>query len=114
MKDRPLTDGDIRTRIATAHERYVSALHAVQSAIRFEMEADGVDADQPVMRMLKHLRVGIDSQKVEQAAFADLLISKGLITEVEYYEKLAARMEREVLDAETKLAKALGQSVKLR
>ena len=43
----------------------------------------------------KHLRVGINSALVESAALAGLLISRGVITEEEYFETIADAMEAE-------------------
>jgi hypothetical protein len=70
--------------------RYEAAAHAMQSGVAFE-HLNGGDDGSP-----KHLRVGVNSALVGNAALVRLLASKGLITFEEYEEAVADEMEREV------------------
>lgn len=94
----------------SAADRYMAAAHAVQSGVAAEIGLDGVEtgAASP-----KHLRVGVDTAKVESAALAGLLIAKGVITQEDYAEALAAGMEAEQERYERHLSKRLGKTVKL-
>lgn len=73
-------------------KRYKRAAHAMQSGVALQItrtpEAAAIGD--------KHLRVGVNSAMVDSGALVRLLISKGLITEDEYLEKLADQMEEEV------------------
>lgn len=86
----------------TVKERYDAAVHAVQSAIAFMMNY-GYKGTEP-----KHLRVGIHSALVNDAALADILIKKGIITQEEYAESVMEWMEKEVEDL-TQYAKKLSK-----
>lgn len=94
-------------RIAVAHSRYRQHLHAVQSGIAYLMQ------HRPKMVEVKHLRVGIDSLKVEMAALATLLINRGVFTEAEYVEALADAMAAEVARSEKELSELYGVTVTL-
>lgn len=74
----------------TDEERYRAAAHAMQSAVAYFMNVDGI-ATTP-----KHLRVGVNSAFVEHGALVKLLLEKGVFTEEEYYKALADKMEEEV------------------
>jgi hypothetical protein len=71
------------------NERYVVAAHAMQTGVALEQ------VHNPGPTLPKHLRVGINSALVNQAALARLLIDIGIITEEEYLKALAEEMERE-------------------
>lgn len=73
-----------------ARERYKAALHAMQTAVALTMDRGGSEA-QP-----KHLRVGVNSALVNNAAIATLLVERGVFTWDEYYVALADAMEGEV------------------
>lgn len=94
-------------RIAAAHERYNSALHAVQSGLAIWMN---IDAD---LFSPKHMRVGIDATKADMGGLANLLIKKGLITLVEYHEAMADGMEQEKLRWERDLSAYFKKTVTL-
>ena len=66
-----------------AKQRYTAALHAMQSGVAAEMQHN------PSPSNPKHLRVGVNSALVSSGALAQLLISKGVITETELYTALA-------------------------
>lgn len=69
---------------------YMTAMHGVQSGIAHEM-GKGSNLAEP-----KHLRVGIDSAMVNDAAVARLLIDKGIFTVAEYEEAVRREANREV------------------
>ncbi len=76
-------------RVASAIERYQRHMHGMQAGVAIDV-ADGEKNIEP-----KHLRVGVNSAMVESSALAQLLISKGVITQVEYLEALANGAEAE-------------------
>lgn len=74
-------------------ERYLAAMHAMQSGVAFEMNyPDTAGATEA-----KHLRVGINNALVQQTAIVLLMVEKGIITMDEWWKKLADEMEAEVL-----------------
>lgn len=77
-------------RIPALRERYRALCHAMQTGVAFTMERE------PAETTPKHLRVGVNVAMCDQAALVQLLVARGVITEVEYYEALCASMEREV------------------
>lgn len=89
------------------YDRYLAALHGVQSGVAAE-HANGSDDGSP-----KHLRVGIASAHVATAALARLLIEKGVITRDEYTAANADEMEAEKTRYEARLTAALGAPVTL-
>lgn len=74
----------------TIAQRYQRAAHAIQSAIAFCMTYLNYHGADP-----KHMRVGIDTLKAEQAGLAQLLIEKGVFTPEEYGEAMAKALEQE-------------------
>ena len=70
---------------------YMQALHGVQSAIAHAMSDPEYGATDP-----KHMRVGIDASKAEQAGLAMLLINKGIITIEEYEEAMRLAVNEEL------------------
>lgn len=87
-------------RIDSARDRYLAAAHAMQSGVAYDPDKSSQEP--------KHLRVGINSGKVEHEGLVTLLASKGIITEVEYYEAMAEAMEREWLRYTVYLREKLG------
>lgn len=59
-------------------QRYVRAMHAMQSGVAARMTID------PSECIPKHLRVGVNSVLVDVSAVARLLMDKGIFTELEY------------------------------
>ena len=88
------------------HERYMRAMHAIQSGVAMRMKMG--NCAEP-----KHLRVGIDSAMVNDCALVRLLIDKGIITNDEYLTALVTSAEEEVKRAEVELSQALGLPVTL-
>jgi hypothetical protein len=70
-------------------DRYYAAVHAMQSGVAAEHAAGSNDGSP------KHLRTGVNSAQVGNAALARLLIDKGVITMDEYEAAQAAEMEAE-------------------
>jgi hypothetical protein len=79
-------------RVQALRAEYERLTHAMQSGVGwlagFEPES--------LEKSLKHLRVGINSAMVNQAATMDLLFRKGIVTEEEYYQALVDWMKKEV------------------
>ena len=88
--------------MTTPQERYKAAAHAMQSGVAMEMNYDS-SSTQP-----KHLRVGVNSALVDSSALAELLITKGVITKDEYFEAIAAGMEREAESYRARLQDRFG------
>lgn len=61
----------------------------------------------------KHLRTGINSALIDSGAVGQLLIEKGIITEEEYFEKLADLAEADVASYTEKLEQRFGTKVTL-
>lgn len=86
-------DRDPTGKKAEFTRRYHAAAHGCQSATAFLMQSLGASsagADQ------KHLRVGLSMTLVDSAAMAQLLMRKGVITEIEYLEAIAVGAEQEL------------------
>jgi hypothetical protein len=75
----------------------------MQSGVAAKMDIDPADEVTP-----KHLRVGINSSLVNSSSLASLLISKGIITELEYITAVADGMEDEKKAYEEYLREATG------
>lgn len=82
-------------KIAALRQEYLDLMHGVQSGVAHEL------ALYPSTASPKHVRVGINSAMVTDAAVGRLLIAKGVVTELEYAEALrdAARDERDAYEA---------------
>jgi hypothetical protein len=77
--------------IAKHTQRYMRAVHQMQSGVAMLMNFDGVSDPEH-----KHLRVGVNSALVINNALTQLFISKGVITLAEYTKASADAMEEEV------------------
>jgi hypothetical protein len=86
---------------------YEQAMHAMQSGVAFEHGRGSQDGSP------KHLRVGVNSAMVNQAALVRLLIEKGLITEAEYVEAVRLEMNAEANRYEQRIQQATGSTVEL-
>ena len=93
----------VSDKLTEYRERYMKAMHAVQSGVAMEIESGHSGAHEP-----KHLRVGINSAMVTDRAVACLLIAKGLVTAEEYYEAVAVAAEHEA-----RLSSCIGMKVNL-
>jgi len=92
-------------RLAELSKEYAQHMHAMQSGV--EYSKDKTD------QLPKHLRVGINARASDHAALASLLIKKGVITEVEYYEELVEFARREADVYRKRLSKEYGSPVDL-
>lgn len=86
---------------------YHGALHGVQAGVSLELQHD------PASGTPKHLRVGINSAQINDAALARLLVKKGLITWEEYAEEVRLEANRELDRYEDRLTAALGGGTKI-
>lgn len=87
--------------------KYEGHLHAMQSGVAMEMHRN------PAPTEPKHLRVGINASKADQAGLVKLLIAKGLFTEDEYVEAITESMADEVKRYEELLTDMTGGKVKI-
>lgn len=94
-------------RMDELQERYNALSHAMQSGVAFKMNYSDSETSP------KHLRVGVNSSLISNGALVHLLVKKGLITELEYYEELVAMMEDEVKSYEAWLFKNSGGRTKI-
>jgi hypothetical protein len=83
------TDPPSEATLAAARARYMAAAHAMQTGVAAKMQRE------PAETTPKHLRVGVNSAMVGNAALAKLLIEKGIFTEAEYFQAQADAMEAE-------------------
>ncbi len=83
---------------------YKEAMHGVQSAIAYRI-GRGED-----LATSKHLRVGVDSAMVTDAALARLLIKKGVFTAEEYAEEIRLEANRELDRAEDQARAEMGRA----
>lgn len=90
-----------------AAARYAAACHAMQSGVAALIGVGETFAPP------KHLRVGIDSAMVTDAALARLLIEKGIFNEREYTIAAADEMERLVERYEKRCSEKFGRKITL-
>lgn len=96
----------------TPAERYVAAACAVQSGVKADMETDPNQNSQGASTP-KHLRTGLNNIMSDHGSLAALLIAKGIFTEDEYLEAIAAGTEREQARYEQLLTERFGCPVSL-
>lgn len=99
-------DDEVET-IDEAKIRYQVAMHAVQSGVSAKAGLDPTDLTP------KHLRTGVNSALMAQAALTQILIDKGIITEAEWFTSLANVMENEVKLYEQILSNITGADITL-
>jgi hypothetical protein len=92
--------------MTTPEQRYAAAAHAMQSGVAMDMKTDPGGSRGGTTP--KHLRVGVNSALVTQAALASLLVAKGVITQDEYVEAVADEMEKEKARFEQLLSERFG------
>jgi hypothetical protein len=100
---------NVSTKMQAARERYEAAAHAVQSGVATEMNIPGREA----ATTPKHLRVGVNMAMTDHASLAELLMAKGIISEEEYFEALAAGAEREKRRYEELLSEIFNKQITL-
>jgi len=94
-------------RIAELALRYTVAMHRMQTGVALLMNFD------PKPTEPKHLRVGVNSAMSDQAALANLLIAKGIISRLEYAEAVAESAEQEAAHYEKKIREIYGDKISL-
>lgn len=100
-------------KLKTVMNEYAAALHAMQSGVRQELANELPELPDAVARLLKHLRVGVNSAMVETSVVQSFLIKRGLVTEAEYMEALRDGMRAEAKSYEDRLSALLGIKVTL-
>lgn len=96
----------------TPQERYMAAMHAMQSGVATDMKTDPNARSQGATTP-KHLRVGLNGALADQGALVRLLVGKGIITEAEYFEAVADAAEAEQARYEQLLSERFGKPVTL-
>jgi len=94
-------------RLADLKCRYEIACHAMQTGVAYKM------AVSPNETNPKHLRVGINSAMVETSVLFKIMLKRGLITEIEFYEILCETMEEEAKGYQSWIEVHIGKQVKL-
>lgn len=84
---------------------YLEAAHAMMSGVAAKMNYDSKDVEP------KHLRTGINSAMVSDAAIVRLLIKKGIFTLEEFEAELTDEMNREVERYEEELLELTGKKI---
>jgi len=100
-------------KIEAAQQRYLAAAHAMQSGVAGETAFHQSKGERDTATEPKHLRVGVNTAKVDHGALVALLVSKGIITNLEYFETLADHMEAEQSRYEAHLSGLMGKPVTL-
>jgi hypothetical protein len=98
-------------RIMELQTEYTQLLHALQTGVKLHIGLEGVGDTS--LAGPKHLRVGINSNMIQNSALALLLMRKGVITETEYWETQVELWRKEVSDYEKRLTDLLGREVTL-
>ncbi len=96
-----------KTELELLNEKYLRLTHAMQTGVAFEQSRGSQDGTP------KHLRVGVNSVAVSDAALVKLLISKGLFTETEYWRAVVDEMQAEVDRYTKRINDSLGSGEKI-
>ncbi len=88
-------------------QQYAADAHAMQTGISYESEFNRKPLEP------KHLRVGVNAAMCDHAGLVKLLIAKGIITELEYLEAIAAEMAAEKTRYEQRLSDHYGVEIKI-
>ena len=83
--------------IESDSNRYLAAMHAMQTGVAYELARD------PSSGTPKHLRVGVNTAMCDHAALVRILVAKGIVTDAEYATAIADEMEREKQRYEEKI-----------
>lgn len=98
-------------KVEALQQEYVVLLHAVQTGVLREIQVFGTG--ETAAAGPKHLRVGVNSAIIQNSSLATLLMRKGIITEVEYWQTQVELWRDEVASFEKRLSAAMGIDVKL-
>ena len=93
--------------IVELYDKYLAAMHAMQAGVAMMMETDSKQTDP------KHMRVGINSALISNTAVVDLLVEKGVITQVEFFQSLLKHAEMERDSYQQQISEKLGTKVTL-
>lgn len=100
---------ELRARYDRAVASHRADSHAVQTGEAYLMpKEDGIDPTTPPGRYMKHLRTGVNVAMVDHASLVRLLVDKGVITDLEYAEAMAAGMKAERERYEARVNQAFG------
>lgn len=88
--------------------KYEELAHAIQTGIAYNMTDPHFKDAEP-----KHLRVGIDLERIDSGSLCRLLLDKGVITEEDYQTYILQGLHNEVLMREAEIKRRLGVVVKL-
>lgn len=95
-------------QVQRLRDEYLVLCHAMQTGVKYDHETSKADDGSP-----KHLRVGVNVAMSDHAALVQLLLLKGVITEVEYYTAMVEGMRGEVRRYEALLSRRTGVPVTL-
>lgn len=93
--------------IIALQNRYLKVMHAVQTGISYKIQA-GETEHSP-----KHLRVGVNSAMINNAAMVKILVEKGIFTYEDYWNKIIDEAEAEVKRYEEWIEQTTGAKVTL-
>jgi hypothetical protein len=96
-----MSDKD-RDRFDELFQEYVRHAHGVQAGIGMKLELD------PTFGTAKDIRTGLDTSKADQGGLVNLLIMKGVFTDVEYMEAIVTSMKQEHRRWEEEISQVLG------
>lgn len=88
-------------------QRYLAAMHSVQSGVAAKMTVHPNEVDP------KHLRTGVNSALINVSALANLLMKMGVITEEQYMQAIADGAEQEKARYEEWLSEYYGTAIQL-
>lgn len=98
MLDSPPEPDDEENKIRALQQKYRELVHAMQSGVKLDLMLRDKGQD----NLNKHLRVGINVAMSDHAALTRILVSRGIISELEYHQALVDAMEAEVKSYEEK------------
>jgi hypothetical protein len=96
-----MSDAD-RVRWDKLFQEYLRHAHGVQAGVGMKLELD------PTFGTAKDIRTGVDASKADMGGLVNLLITKGVFTDVEYMEAVAASMKQEHQRWEEEISQMLG------
>jgi hypothetical protein len=101
-----MSDKD-KVRFDELFQEYVRHAHGVQAGVRMKLELD------PAFGTVKDIRTGLDTSKADQGGLVNLLIVKGVFTDVEYMEAIVTSMKQEHRRWEEEISQTLGTNTVL-
>lgn len=94
-------------------EEYFKICHAIQTGVRAIIDIENPNVDDAVKDMAKHLRVGVDTGKIEHGALLKLLVDKKIINIEEYENYVIEFLQRDVKTREQQLSQLYGRRTTL-